>query len=111
MPSGPPVHARPAHESLGVSRLVMKPFSGRADRPTFRRSCLPDSFAPPSSTIRPPRGVPDAWKAMVQGLAQENAGLWSERESDQTPGGSFQVEVDFNNPGVVACTVKDRSGH
>ena len=53
----------------------------RACRPAHLPQDLPDSFQPVPAAVSPPREMPDAVKSMVQGLLQENARLWSEREA------------------------------
>ena len=80
VPSGPPVTLGPEvnhfwSESARDEAIL------RACRPTHLPKELPDSFAPAPTSVSPPRDAPDAVRAMVQGLVQENARLWSEREA------------------------------
>ena len=96
VPSGPPVTLGPEVNPFW-SESAKEEAILRACRPSHLPKELPDSFAPAQTSVSPPREVPDAVRAMVQGLVQENARLWSEREAysygqggwGHPPGGSY----------------------
>lgn len=79
-PAGPPV-------SLGPN---INPFwSESAREEALLRACRPahlpregqETTPPPTSSFSPQRDPPEAFRAMMQSLWQENARLWSEREA------------------------------
>ena len=79
-PVGPPVTLGP-----GVNPF----WTGSAREEAILRACRPthlpqegtEPFPQATTSISPPREQPEAFRMMMQSLLEENAGLWSERES------------------------------
>lgn len=78
-PTGPPVALGPQVNPFW-SESVREEAILRACRPSHLPSEIPDSCPPVHPTVSPPRELPDAVRTVVQGLMQENARLWTERE-------------------------------
>ena len=80
-PKGPPTVLSPENWNPFWSEGLRDEAILRAIRPADLFSESTELLPGGTPTTSPPRDVPDAFKAVLQGLMSENARLWTERES------------------------------